>query len=84
MLVDCGRAVDERHPVQQEPCGERTEQEILHGGLVAGLRRPREPGKHVERNGHRLESEEEHDEIVRSRHHHHAGHRARAGGCSTP
>ena len=73
IFVEVGRpggAVDEGDAVEQERRGEAAQDEVLHPRLLA-LDAPQLAGRHhVEREGERLEAEEEHDEIVGRRHDH--------------
>ena len=67
-----GQPVHQGHAVQQHAERERAEQEILHGRFVRALTRLDEPGENVERHGHRLEADEDGDEIDPAGHDHHA------------
>ena len=66
------QAVHERHAVQQDAERKRAEQEILHRRLVRSLVGLDEPGQDVERHGHRLEADEDRDEVDAAGHDHHA------------
>ena len=64
--------VHQRHAVEQDAERERAEQEILDRRLVRSLVRLDEAGQDVERHRHRLEADEDGDEIDAARHDHHA------------
>ncbi len=68
-----GRAVEERHPVEQEAAREGAQQEVLHRRLVRAQVAPQHAGQHVEAHRHGLEGDEEHDEVVGEDQEHHAG-----------
>ena len=66
------RPVDERDAVDEDGRGERTEHEVLHGGL-ARLAAPQvHPGEDVQRDRHDLEGEEDEDQVVGRGHEHRA------------
>ena len=74
-LVEVGRArgaVDEGDPVHEEAGGERAQQEVLHGRLARLDARAEEAREHVERERHRLETQEDHDQVVGAGHDDHA------------
>ena len=67
-----GQAIHQRHAVQQDAERERTEQEILDRRFVRSLIRLDEPGQNVERHRHRLEADEDGNQIDSAGHDHHA------------
>ena len=77
-----GEPVQDRHPVEQEAEREGPEQEVLHGGLVrppVGLDEARQD---VERQRHRLETDEDGHQVDAARHEHHAERRGTGSGSS--
>ena len=66
------RSVGEGDAVQQEPGGERAEEEVLQGRLGGGGAATVDPREHVHRDRHQLEAEEDHHEVLASGHQHHA------------
>ena len=66
------QAVHERHAVEQDAERERAEQEILHRRFVRAPARLQESRQDVERDRHRLEADEERDQIGPAGHEHHA------------
>ncbi len=71
-----GQAVHQRHSVEQDAERKGAEQKILHRRFVRTLTRLDETGQDVERHGHRLEADEDGDEIDPAGHDHHAQRRA--------
>ena len=66
-------AVDEGDAVEQERRREAAEHEVLDAALGAAELAPVARGEHVEREGERLQPDEQHDQVVRRRHHDAAG-----------
>ena len=67
-----GRAVDQRQPVEQDPRGQRSEHEVLRGGLVRLDLAAEVPGEDVRRERHQLEPDVDHREVDARGHRHHA------------
>ena len=71
-----GQPVQQRHAVEQDAERKRAEQEVLDRRFVRPLVRLDEAGQDVERDRHRLEADEDGDEIDAAGHDHHAERRA--------
>ena len=67
-----GDPIQPDEAVEQERRAERAEEEVLEGGLVRVAIRPLDAREDVDRDGHRLETNEQGDQIGRQR----DGHRA--------
>ena len=67
-----GRAVEERHPVEEKRAREAADQEVLEGGLVAPEPPPVEARQHVDRDAHDLDPEEHHHHVDGGDEQHHA------------
>ncbi len=68
-----GGSEGEGDAVEEEGGGEGAEQEVLDGGLGAGGLALAEAGEDVGRDGGDLEADEDHEELDRAGHEHHAG-----------
>ena len=70
-----GRAVHQRHAVQQEASRECAEQEILQRGLGGACPAAIKPGEHVDRERHELDAEKDQHQVARADEQQHAGRR---------
>ena len=69
------RAVDERHPIEDEGAGESSDQEVLGGRFLRTAVRSRKSASDVERDREQLEAEKDRHQRRGRAQHHHADHR---------
>ena len=73
--VDLGHgahAVEQRKAVSQQSRTEGPQQQIFHRGFVRALLMAQKSGEYVKADGHGLQAEELHDQVVARGHEHHA------------